>query len=211
MNSISNRIKHLRESKNLSQKKLAEIAKVSQPTVYNIEHGKTDNVTLTVGKRIAKALGVSFGELFEIEGSGKNVTELKKEVDRLQEENEKLKKENKEIKERYKSQVNDKEQIIQFLKAEKEIYRKNVVNSIMSWYDFKKMDIEDKIKNAKTDREKKYHEKVLESQTMSKDYMIENFIHQGFIRKEHIENYYNELKKHYMGLTEGSLKKNEIS
>jgi transcriptional regulator with XRE-family HTH domain len=76
MNSISFNIKLLREEKNLSRKKLAELAGVSQPTIYNIENGKTDNITLTVGKNIAKALDTTFGELFEIEGAGKTSVEL---------------------------------------------------------------------------------------------------------------------------------------
>lgn len=112
MSSISDRVLRLREENNFSRKKLAELAGVSQPTIYNIENGKTDNITLSVGKGIAKALGISFGELFEIEGplaagsedenllneKEAKIADLKKQIEQkdklidfLQEENEDLK------------------------------------------------------------------------------------------------------------------------
>jgi len=75
MNSISDRVLRLREEKKFSRKDLAELAEISQPTIYNIENGKTHNITFSVGKKIAKALGVSFGELFEIEGPVGSVDE----------------------------------------------------------------------------------------------------------------------------------------
>lgn len=83
MNLVSEKIKELREAKNLSQKKLAEIAGVSQPTIYNLEHGKADNITLSIGKNIAKALEVSFNELFDIENSIAGKSEAAAELDQL--------------------------------------------------------------------------------------------------------------------------------
>lgn len=113
MNSISNRIKELREVKNYSRKKLAELAGVSQPTIYNIENGKVSNITLSVGKGIARALDISFAELFEIEDSKNAIeTELANEIAKL------------------KNTLKDKEMIIDFFEKEKVTYKKDILHFI---------------------------------------------------------------------------------
>lgn len=77
-------IKKYRTQKNLSQGKMAEIIGISQAAYAKIECGITQNITIDIGKGIAKALEISFNELFEIEvaeNKGQEV-ELKAEIDR---------------------------------------------------------------------------------------------------------------------------------
>ena len=61
------KIKKYRTQKNLSQDKMAEIIGISQAAYAKIESGYTQNITIDIGKGIAKALEISFNELFNIE------------------------------------------------------------------------------------------------------------------------------------------------
>jgi transcriptional regulator with XRE-family HTH domain len=60
---IGPRLKALRTSKGLSQRKLAASAGVSNATISLIEHGRTDP-SMGLLKRILECLGVSFAEFF---------------------------------------------------------------------------------------------------------------------------------------------------
>jgi len=53
----------MRETKGLSQEKLARMADVANNTIIKIEAGKNQNPTLDTLKKIAKALDVSIDEL----------------------------------------------------------------------------------------------------------------------------------------------------
>ncbi len=59
------RLRRIRESRKLSQARLAELAGVSQPTVSKLENGDM-NATLDKIVAIAGALGVEPQELFEL-------------------------------------------------------------------------------------------------------------------------------------------------
>lgn len=61
--SLSERLKHLRETRNLTQKDLAELANVSQPTIAHIEKGTKDPSVNTLSK-IANALDIHISTLF---------------------------------------------------------------------------------------------------------------------------------------------------
>ncbi len=63
MSSITKNLRKLRESKKLSQEKLARLANVANNTIVKIEAGKNQNPTLDTLEKIAKALGVSVDEL----------------------------------------------------------------------------------------------------------------------------------------------------
>lgn len=63
MEDIGPRLKALRTSKGLSQRKLAASAGVSNATISLIEHGRTDP-SMGLLKRILECLGVSFAEFF---------------------------------------------------------------------------------------------------------------------------------------------------
>lgn len=57
-------LKQLRESRDLSQKALAEQSGVPRPTIAHLESGQA-NPTLSVALRVARALGIRLDELVE--------------------------------------------------------------------------------------------------------------------------------------------------
>ncbi len=63
MDNIGLRLKTLRTSRGLSQRKLAAASGVSNATISLIEHGRTDP-SIGLLKRILESLGVSFAEFF---------------------------------------------------------------------------------------------------------------------------------------------------
>ena len=63
MSNITKNLRKLRETKGLSQEKLARLADVANNTIIKIEAGKNQNPTLDTLKKIAKALEVSLDEL----------------------------------------------------------------------------------------------------------------------------------------------------
>ena len=63
MSNITKNLRKLRESKRLSQEKLARLADVANNTIIKIEAGKNQNPTLYTLKKIAKALEVSVDDL----------------------------------------------------------------------------------------------------------------------------------------------------
>lgn len=56
-------MKKLRESKGLSQEKLARLSDVANNTIVKMEAGKNQNPTLDTLRKIAKALTISVDEL----------------------------------------------------------------------------------------------------------------------------------------------------
>ena len=63
MDNLGLRLKQLRQSRGLSQRKLAQTANVSNATVSLIEHGRTDP-SMGLLRKILDSLGVSFAEFF---------------------------------------------------------------------------------------------------------------------------------------------------
>ncbi|MFA5478942.1 MAG: helix-turn-helix transcriptional regulator [Candidatus Muiribacteriota bacterium] len=64
---IHEKIRELRQKRRLRQVEIAELIGIKQSTYSLIEDGKTKNISLNVAIGIAKALDVSFNELFDIE------------------------------------------------------------------------------------------------------------------------------------------------
>jgi len=62
---LANNIKKLRETKGLSQEKLARLADVANNTLIKMESGENKNPTLNTLKKVAKALDVSVDELIQ--------------------------------------------------------------------------------------------------------------------------------------------------
>ncbi len=60
---LSKNIKRLRETKGLSQEKLARLADVANNTLIKMETGKNKNPTLETLKKVAKALDVTVDSL----------------------------------------------------------------------------------------------------------------------------------------------------
>jgi len=63
MSNISQNLRKMRETKGLSQEKLARLSDVANNTIVKIEAGKNKNPTLDTLKKVAKALGVGIDEL----------------------------------------------------------------------------------------------------------------------------------------------------
>ncbi len=62
---LANNIKKLREAKGLSQEKLARLADIANNTLIKMESGENQNPTLVTLKKVAKAFGVSVGDLIK--------------------------------------------------------------------------------------------------------------------------------------------------
>ena len=59
------RVRTLRRERRMTQEELAKKAKVTRDYISQLETGLRDNPSLPVLRRLAKALGVSAGELLE--------------------------------------------------------------------------------------------------------------------------------------------------
>ena len=65
MSNLGKNLRKARETKGLSQERLARLAEVANNTIVKIEAGKNRNPTLDTLKKIAKALGVSVDNLIK--------------------------------------------------------------------------------------------------------------------------------------------------
>lgn len=88
---IGEKIKTVREAKNLSQKEISNMVQMDQSQYSKIENGKTDPTTNTLEK-IAKALGIELSELFisdkifkDINSADKTIMEKIRLIDMLDE------------------------------------------------------------------------------------------------------------------------------
>lgn len=83
MGKIGEKLKKIRIEKRLSQKQVAEICGITPAAYTFIENGTTKNITIEIGKGIAKALNVSFNELFEIEPNSNEIENFLNEIHNL--------------------------------------------------------------------------------------------------------------------------------
>jgi transcriptional regulator with XRE-family HTH domain len=120
----SEKIRNQRKKRGFSQAEVAKIIGISQAAYGKIESGFTKSITIEVGKGIAKALNIPFGELFEIEGIGSDLLELEKQINQLKEKIKSLE-----------NQITDKELIIEMFKSEKERIRKDMLHYLEEIYD----------------------------------------------------------------------------
>lgn len=119
MESINEKIKLLRKQRGISQVEVAKTAGINQASYSNIEKGDTKSITIEVGKGIARALGISFAELFDIEPSKDNSEQIEK----LKVENISLKK-----------QLEEKVFLIETLKDEKAHIKMSFLVKLFSEY-----------------------------------------------------------------------------
>lgn len=66
---MENRLRQLREGKNLTQEDLAVLVGVSRQTIISLEKGKY-NPSLTLAFLLAKSFGLSIEEVFIFEAEG---------------------------------------------------------------------------------------------------------------------------------------------
>lgn len=63
----SENIKRYREKNNYSMKELSKKSGVSYKTLWKIEHGDVEDITLPTAIKIKKALGITLDQLYEEE------------------------------------------------------------------------------------------------------------------------------------------------
>lgn len=190
MESVSEKIKKAREAKNFSQKKLAEIAGVSQPTIYNVEHGKVDNITLQIGNKIANALGISFGELFNIEfpvSAYNNVTDG--ELERLREQVKKL--EEKVFK--LQTDLHQRDSYNATLVQYKDILKYKLIEVIFNDSNISLSSYQQRLSNAKDDKEKDYYECKIEQEESNRESKIKKLIKSGFFTQKDIDDWVRDI------------------
>jgi transcriptional regulator with XRE-family HTH domain len=88
---FTDKLKRLRKLSGLSQKEVAQISGINQSSFASIEKGETKSISIDVGIGIAKALNISFFELFNFENAGNVNQDLIKEVEQCKNEIERLK------------------------------------------------------------------------------------------------------------------------
>lgn len=64
-NSVSKNICRIRQAKGMSQDRLSKKADLALNTIVKVETGENPNPTVETLKKIAKALGVTIGDLFK--------------------------------------------------------------------------------------------------------------------------------------------------
>jgi transcriptional regulator with XRE-family HTH domain len=64
LNKLAARIEYLRKQKGLTQEQLAHEAKLHRAYFWDIENGR--NISVLTAHKVAKALGVSLSQLFDI-------------------------------------------------------------------------------------------------------------------------------------------------
>jgi transcriptional regulator with XRE-family HTH domain len=157
------RIKQFRKQKNLSQAQVAEVIGISQAAYAKIESGETKSITIEVGKGIAKAIGISFNELFDIEPSKEN----SKQINLLLADNEEIN-----------QKLEEKLQLLEMLKKEKEQFKLFLLFHTFIEYSKNMADINKEIMNAEIEEERLRLENkkvdVIERFTSSKNTLIQS-------------------------------------
>ncbi|MGM0408172.1 MAG: helix-turn-helix domain-containing protein [Bacteroidota bacterium] len=181
MKPVGEKIKQIRKSKGISQTVVADICGIKQSSYANIENGKTQTISIEVGKGIAKALGVSFVDLFEIETN-----------DPLAEENSiKIKSMEWELETLY-DVLKERKEHIELLKNRIEAYKKLLLISTDAFLQPYFVDIDSDIKSAKSDKERN---KLIKRKKKLND-TINNikkfYIDMGLLTKDEIEKFRSE-------------------
>jgi transcriptional regulator with XRE-family HTH domain len=81
MESLNQKLKRIRTSKNLSQAQIAQAAGISRAAYTFFENGTTDKLSVAAAVGIAKALNIPFNDLFDIPDKSEH---LKKRIEELE-------------------------------------------------------------------------------------------------------------------------------
>lgn len=117
MEELFNKIKRLREERNLNHVAISKEIGISNTAYSKIEKGITKNISLDTAIKIARVLKVDFNELFEIESENDSNREnnvLQNEIQKLNQEIEYLSKRINELE----GQLNDKKQLEDYFKRD---------------------------------------------------------------------------------------------
>ncbi len=194
MESIHEKIKKLRTLRNISQSQMAKIVGITRATYVFIENGKTQNISIEVGKGIARALDVPFTELFEIEASDSKIIELQTIIKDLKET---IKGNHNTIKD-CTNRIVEKNLVIDTLTAN----RKFLVTSLIKY-------IEQQPSNAvywhakqgyryvKTTKEREYIDRLILEIEKQREGIYDYFLNEGMITNEDIEQAQKIIEKSY--------------
>lgn len=115
METLNEKIKRIRTERNVRPADIARFAGIKQSSYASIEKGDTKSISIEVGKGIAKALGMSFNELFEIEVADNSellfaeIKQLKKRITELEE------------------QLNDKKELLRYYQQSYTVTEKMII------------------------------------------------------------------------------------
>lgn len=189
MKPIGERIKELRKSKGISQVVMAEACGIKQSSYANIENGKTQTISIEVGKGIANALNVPFGELFDIDGTGTESQKFENKIIELQGKVSELE-----------ERLKERKEIIDLLQTKIDAYKKFVFISAQTYSIPYITKIDSEIESAKLekekanliDRKKKFLEGV--------ESLFQLYVDMGLLSKEELKKFRNEEEEIYFSI-----------
>lgn len=190
MESINEKIKRLRIESGVSKAEMARAAGLKQSSYSSIENGDTKSITIEVGKGIAKALDISFIELFDISILDKYFEGYKADLISIQQAYDDLDSTVKELLER----IKEKDLLIEALKNEKAHIKEHLVMQMVTDTSFEIGFVKDQISKTKDESEiqrliqKK--EDIIRSFNRNKEYYIKT----GFLVESDIDDYIGELE-----------------
>jgi transcriptional regulator with XRE-family HTH domain len=123
MKGIEGKILKLRMAKGISKADMSRACGIT-PTAYsNIEDDLTESINIETGRKIAAALGISFNELFEIEGDSLKIDRLENIIEEQKQKIEDLK-----------GRLTDKELLIRYFSKSNQNIKDYLVKKIRDEY-----------------------------------------------------------------------------
>lgn len=143
MESLTDKIKRLRKSSGITQIEVATAAGITQSGFAAIEKGNTKSITIEIGVGIAKALGVPFNELFEIEIGNAPKEEVFNQIEDLKGKLEELK-----------ERISEKDQLIKAISNQNKQLKSHYLSDVYLdlWREIS--DLEDKMKISSDEKER---------------------------------------------------------
>lgn len=174
--SYTEKIKHYRKVKGLSQTEVANKTGISQAAYGKIESGFTKSITIETGKKLAEVLEISFNELFDI-GSKES-----------QEQNNLLKEQQKRLDEA-EIYLNHYYKNYNMLYEKILVYKRYVYSSIKAFTDLLISIEEEKIKDTTNEKDRQKHQKALEHFKSKEKELFTTYIHLGLLTEDDLEKF----------------------
>ena len=182
MKGIEGKIMKLRIEKGISKADMSRACSIT-PTAYsNIEEDLTESINIETGRKIAKALGISFNELFEIEGDSQKIDGLNNEIQLL------------------KNRISELSLFVETLKNEKEHIKAHLVMQMVSAYSFETGVVGSEFTSANSDEDRGIRSQLLEGIQRVYDINKAYYIRTGFLTQSDFDNHYKEMKGMYQYL-----------
>ena len=206
MESLNEKIKRLRKEARISQTEMAKFAGINQASYSNIEKGETKSISIEVGRGIARALNISFVELFEIELATKDthveddeIKELRKQIEALRKKNEELKSENSVL-----------SLLVKTLENEKEHIKANLVMQMVSDYSFETGLADNGLLGPENKEKRGERSRLISVIKKSFDRNKDYYIKTGFLSESDFENHYKEMRGMYENMPDDKPTSNEF-